>query len=116
MTRSSLDTERKKAHAKMRDEIRIAVKEEILRNGLSRVDIRKAIEDEIKIGADKAMKGTSMKTVLTAYIREEFVKLLGANYTAQAAKAAVLAEINVIASKFVNDALVIKAIDQKDTW
>lgn len=114
-----LRTERLKAHAKMRDEIRNAVKEEILRDGISREGIRKAMADIAREETAKAIKnngGIALDKMLTDLLKGELERVCGKGYLTQHVKDRVGSEVSLLAKEFVNNKVIIKSLDDGGTW
>lgn len=114
--KDSLRTERKKAHAKMRDEIRVGIKEATLKAGIGRDEIRQAVKDEIALAVKAAMNGSDLRRLITEILKAELRQTFGEKTITDVMKNALVKETQALAAKFVNDTILVKAIDLKETW
>jgi hypothetical protein len=69
--------EAKKAHAKLRLEVRQAVTEKLLHEVTTRDDLRAAVEKSIVREVDRAMKGERVAKALNDVLRKEISKAFG---------------------------------------
>lgn len=112
----SLKAERKKAHDKMRDEIRIAVKEALLKAGIGRDEIRCAIKDEICSEVKKRANVGDTNTLLREAMRKEIISLCGGNYVQDLVRNLIKAEAQRLAVEFVDKSVMVKTVEHKETW
>jgi hypothetical protein len=115
-TPADLRAERIKAHGKMRDEVRNAVKETMLKEGFGRDEIRQAIRDVLMDEVRKKIEGKDISDLVRAAVAAELTKMCGGNYVANTVKEMVKYEAQRIASEFVEKSVLVKAINTEDTW
>lgn len=106
-----------KAHAKMREEVRTAVREAMFREGISREEIRKAIRDTIKADVKDRVAGMKidMDKEVDEFLRDELKKVVGATYTVEAIKKVLRDRIDVMAKEFVDSSVLIR-VNNKEMW
>lgn len=111
--------EKKKAHAKMREEIRNAVKEAVLRDGINRSEFRELVREIALEEVKKVLAGQDspmLTSLLTDLLKKELARVCGGTFLVDRAKEHVSAEVKRLAAKFVDDKVIIKSLEEKDTW
>jgi hypothetical protein len=108
---AELKKERQKAHAKMRDELRIAVKEKFLTDFITRGDIRREIQAIMRDEVLESLKGADMREIIRQEIRAELTRMCGGNYVANTVKEFIKLEAQRFAAKVIEDSVIVKVVE-----
>lgn len=114
-TPKELRGERLKAHAKMRDEVRNAVKEEMLREGIGREEIRQAVSEMLMGTVRKKVEGTDMRKLIQQVLREELTRMVGGNYIPDLIRKTLKDEAEKLAAAFIEKSVLVTTTD-KEHW
>lgn len=108
-----------KARAALREDVRNVVKESMLRDGISRAEIREIVREIAKEEVSKVLSGKDsiiLNSLLTDLLKAELARVCGGTYLTDKAKEYVSAAAKNLATQFVDSKVIIKSVEEKDTW
>jgi hypothetical protein len=110
-----LRAEGRLARARLREEVRNSVKDVMLRDGMGRDEIRKAIQDVLVGEVRKRAGEIKARDILREMVREEITRLVGINFVGDNIKKLLIEEIGKQAKSYVDNSVIIKT-NTTEVW